>query len=132
MKKLLICIEHSKKIELFVKFLYSKLLGSNMYNTINNLNQSPRIIFNNCMAELQFKHDIDKYTCSKTCRYKTRYGIIHDGNEFIILPAPILYRQTHKQCMNCNNSVSDYDLSLCYKCAVRGTVDYDFYHKRCK
>ena len=72
------------------------------------------------------------YTCSKTCRYKTRYGIIHDGNEFIILPAPILYRQTHKQCMNCNNSVSDYDLSLCYKCAVRGTVDYDFYHKRCK
>lgn len=100
-------------------------------DNINNLNQSQRIIFNNCMAELQFKNKMNNYTCSKTCRYKTRYSIIYDDNEFIILPAPILYRQTHKKCMNCNNSVSDYDLSLCYKCAVKGTSDYEIYHINC-
>jgi hypothetical protein len=109
-----------------------------MNSIIDNLEQNKNITdflkkspsYKTCMKELLLKKN-NKNTCSKKCRYKTMYYIIEYEGEHIILSRPILYRQTHKECKLCDKSVSDYNCSFCYECALKDTPDYEIYHRSC-
>jgi hypothetical protein len=44
---------------------------------------------------------------------------------------PVFVRQTHQTCISCNNSVSDYEHTRCYQCALPNTFEFYYHHQRC-
>ncbi len=46
-------------------------------------------------------------------------------------PPPPLVRSTHRECINCNRSVSDYSHNYCYSCALPNSIEYLYHHRMC-
>lgn len=97
-----------------ISFLYP-ILSSSSFNNYDNV-----------MIEL--KNKVDKsIDCSENCIYKRKMilGGVFKRNCFV--------RQTHQLCSICKNiSVSEYDFKHCFECSIEKTMEYDYYHKKCR
>jgi hypothetical protein len=73
-----------------------------------------------------YRHPI----CGLNCMY--RINILKSLYNGEIFKTPILIRQTHKDCILCNNSTSEYNHDVCHECAnEKFPIEFAYHHKRC-
>lgn len=98
-------------------------LNDNVYllwNVQDFLNGPPRQLYDTVVREMHYMFAV---TCCVRCDLREKYN--WKGEKIGRTP---LLRQSNACCVCCGSSVASGSHSLCYKCAVRGTFEYEYYH----
>jgi len=85
---------------------------------------SPRQQYDLVVKDLNM---IPKNVCGLRCRFN-RHRIVLNGD---VANIPMLIRSSRDVCSTCDNNVSSSGDNFCYKCAMWGTLEYNYHHYNC-